>query len=273
MKVIIVSKTDTASVNIGNHLHELRTWKEKETFHGNPLFHHNDLYMATINDEHIFHDNVDSELAGILQEKPECIIYASRHRSESGRKSLTVHPVGNFGNADFGGISKTLVPSSPHLMTEAVRILKERARGLDYSVSFEATHHGPHLKTPAFFIEIGSQESEWMDEDAGQAIAETIVDIRATEYPIAIGMGGGHYVPRITDVALNRKVSFGHMVPTYALSYFTEDMATQALELSGNAKIVYFHKKHLRGGQYAKWKNILSDMGCEVIRTADLEAL
>lgn len=273
MRVIIISKADTASLNILENLMKLKDWNEKGTFQDNPLRFHEDYCMATINDEHIYHDNVDSELAEVLGEKPECIIYASRHRSESKKKSLTVHPIGNFGGADFGGKPRTLVPSSPHLMTEAVRILKNKAREMDYSVSFEATHHGPYLSSPTFFIEIGSQEDAWKDRDAGMAIAETILEIRNTDYPVALGVGGGHYVPRVTDVALDRKVSFGHIVPTYALGFFSEEMAVQALELSEKAKIVYFHKKHLRGGQYAKWKAILSEMGCEAKRTADLEKL
>jgi D-aminoacyl-tRNA deacylase len=273
MKVIIVTKTDIASMNINEHLLELREWEEKGSFQDNPLQFSGDYCIATIEDEHIFHDNVDLELAGVLNEDPECIIYASRHRSESGKKSLTVHPIGNFGEAEFGGKPKTLVPSSPHLMTQAVRILRDKARELDYSVSFEATHHGPFLETPTFFIEIGSQESSWRDEEAGRVIAETIIETHVTYYPAAIGVGGGHYVPRITDVALDRKVSFGHIVPAYALGYFTREMAEEAVMQSMDAKIVYFHKKHLRGGQYTKWKGIFSDMDCEPKRTADLEQL
>jgi len=273
MKVIIISRTDTASLNIFENLMELRDWNEKGTFLGNPLLFCEDYMIATINDEHIFHDDVDLELKEVLGKKPDCIIYASRHRSESKKKSLTVHPIGNFGNADFGGKPETLVPSSPHLMTQAMRVLREKARDLEYAVSFEATHHGPFLSSPTFFIEIGSQEDSWKDEKAGMAIAETILEIHDTDYPPAIGVGGGHYVPRITDVALDRKVSFGHMVPTYALSYFSEEMAVKVLELSENAKIAYFHIKHLRGGQYAKWKDIFSDIGCESKRTGDLEKL
>ncbi len=184
-----------------------------------------------------------------------------------------MHPIGNYGDAEFGGKTKTLVPTSPSLMTQAVRILREKAKGMDYAVSFEATHHGPFLSTPTFFIEIGSQESSWKDEEAGRVIAETILETHAPDHPTAIGVGGGHYVPRITDVALDRKISFGHIVPTYALDYFTRELAEEAIRQSKNAKIVYFHKKHLKGGQYAQWKGTFSDMGCEPKRTADLEQL
>lgn len=270
MKAIIITRTDTASLNIFEHLTEFAEWEEVGSFSENPLLFHGDYCMATINDEHIFHDNVDAELGLVLEEKPEVIIYASRHRSESGRRSLTVHPIGNFGKAEFGGKNEILVPASPQLMTQALRILKKKARDLDYSVSFEATHHGPFLETPTFFIEIGSDENAWMDEGPGAAIAATILELDDPGFPVGIGFGGGHYMPRISDVAIERQIAFGHMVPTYALDYFTPAMAEKVVACSAGARVAYFHKKHLRGGQYAKWKTFFSDMGLEQVRSADL---
>jgi D-aminoacyl-tRNA deacylase len=211
MKVIIISRTDIASCNIFDRLNELEKWKTKGEFLQRPVYFHDDLCIATIPDEHIFHDNADLELKTVLGNDPECIIYASRHRSESGKRSLTVHPIGNFGSADFGGRPKTLVPSSPHLMTQALRLLRKKAKDLDFSVSYEATHHGPYLQTPTFFIEIGSDENAWRDENAALAIAETLLEVRTKDYPVGIGVGGGHYVPRITDVALEREISFSDM--------------------------------------------------------------
>jgi D-aminoacyl-tRNA deacylase len=271
MNVTIISKTDIASVNIFDKLIKLGNWKEKGNFHDDPLYFHDSCCIATIPDEHIYHDNVDLELAEFLGEKPNAIIYASRHRSESGKRSLTVHPIGNFGKAEFGGKEKTLVPSSPHLMTQALRILKVKANSLDFSVSFEATHHGPYLQTPTFFIEIGSDEEAWRDEKAGLAIAETIMELREIKHPVGIGIGGGHYVPRITDVALERKISFGHIIPTYALSNITSEMAQWVLEATEGVRNAYFHKKHLKGGQYAKFKELFSKLGIKPVKSGDLE--
>jgi D-aminoacyl-tRNA deacylase len=226
-------------------------------------------------DEHIYHDNVDRELEDALKEKhkPKCIIYASRHRSESGKRSLTVHPIGNFGDAEFGGQPKTLVPASPHLMTQAIRVLKNKAKSMDYAVSFEATHHGPYLQTPAFFIEIGSEEEAWKDESAGRVIAETILETQKVDYPVGIGVGGGHYAPRITDVALEREISFGHIVPTYALNYLTQEMADQVVARTNDAEKIYFHKKKMKAGQHTKWKEIFLGLGMEPVRSIDLNQL
>ncbi len=273
MKVIIISKPDIASCNIFENLLNLRDWKEEGEFLTNPLYRYDDYCIAEINDRHIFHDNVDLELIQVLGEKPKCVIYASRHRSESGRRSLTIHPIGNFGKAEVGGREQTLVPSSPQMMTQALRILKKKAKKLDYAVSFEATHHGPYLQTPTFFIEIGSDENAWRDEEAAKVIAETILETHTTNYPVGIGVGGGHYAPRITDVVLERKISFGHIVPTYAVSYVTPEMANQVVGSTANAKKVYFHRSHLKGKQYRTLKAVFSNIGISPIRSSDLELL
>lgn len=273
MKAIIISKPDIASCNIFDNLLQIREWKEKGAFQGNQVFYHGDFLIATINDEHIFHDNVDKEISQALGEKPEVIIYASRHRSESGKRSLTVHPIGNYGQAEFGGKERTLVPSSPHLMTEAMRLLRNKAADLDFSVSFEATHHGPYLETPTFFIEIGSDESAWRDKNAARAIAETIMETETKKYPVGIGVGGGHYSPRMTDIAKERKISFGHIIPTYALPNLDSEMANQVIRKTSGVEKVYFHKKQLKGRQYSELKEMFSDIGLAPIRTSDLDLL
>jgi D-aminoacyl-tRNA deacylase len=275
MKVIIVAKTDIASMNIFENLKALADLKSEGEFFENPLYLHEDYCIATINDEHIFHDDVDLHLAEILKEMPECIIYASRHRSESGNKSLTVHPIGNFAQAKFGGRERNLVPASPHMMTQSLRILKRKAKEneLDFSVSFEATHHGPYLQTPTFFIEIGSDEDAWRDKTAGRIIAETILEVQAPDYPVGIGVGGGHYAPRITDVALERKIAFGHILPTYALEYFNSEIAQMIVEKTPKAELVYFHRKQLKGGQYSRLKEMFTGKGLKPVRGSDLELL
>jgi D-aminoacyl-tRNA deacylase len=257
MKVIMISKKDLASVNIFENLLVIKEWTKEGEFQGNPLYFFEDFCMATINDKHIFHDDVDLELNQALEQKPECIIYASRHRSESKKRSLTVHPVGNFGEAEIGGRDATLIPSSPSLMTQALRILRKKAKELDFAVSFEATHHGPFLKTPTFFIEIGSEEKAWQDKKAGRVIAETILETHAPDYPMAI----------------ESKISFGHIIPTYALTHFTTEMVDKVIKATEGVEKVYFHRTYLKGGQYAKFKEIFSEKGITPVKSSDLETL
>ena len=168
------------------------------------------------------------------------------------------------------------MPSSPHLMTSMLRRLAKEAANLDYQVSFEVTHHGPHLSTPAIYIEIGSDESMWDDREAAAAIARTVLQSREEKHPSVIGIGGGHYAPRFTEAALTRKVSFGHMVPNYALKGADADSAreiiTRALDRSGTST-AYIHRKSMKRSEATSLRSMLSRMGVEVVEGKDLDPL
>ena len=111
-------------------------------------------------------------------------------------------------------------------MTSLLRGLKANAADIPFQVSFETTHHGPFLKKPTLFIEIGSDKTNWENQRAAQVIAKTLLGVEVNEYPIAIGIGGGHYAPRFTEVALSKKISFGHLFPNYAMEGMTEERFT-----------------------------------------------
>ena len=64
---------------------------------------------------------MEKELFEKLNLKPKLAIFVSRHRSKTGEPTLTTHPIGNFAEAKFGGRPKTLVKSSPKLMTHLLR--------------------------------------------------------------------------------------------------------------------------------------------------------
>ena len=64
----------------------------------------------------LFRDNIDRDFAEATGTTISGVIFLSMHKSESGRKSLTVHPIGNFGGADYGGKKGALVPSMPGMI-------------------------------------------------------------------------------------------------------------------------------------------------------------
>ncbi|MCI0496957.1 MAG: D-aminoacyl-tRNA deacylase, partial [Thermoplasmata archaeon] len=184
-------------------------------------------------------------------------------------------PPGNHAGADFGGEPRALAPAAPHLMTAALRRLKEHARGLDHAVAFEVTHHGPALGTPAFFIEIGSSEAEWRDPAAGRAVAQAVADVMEGAEPmpvVLVGVGGGHYAPRFTDIALGMRASFGHMIPSYHMGSFDAGMLERAARNSG-ADGVYVHRKGLSGEQRAMVRDAMEELGLRPYREADLGPL
>lgn len=236
-------------MNIARFLLSLATW-ERET---DSFYRSGEKVMYFIDDLHIYHDGVDRELSASGY-PVDVVVFASRHASEAQRKTLTVHPIGNFGRAAYGGREETLVPSAPLLMRSALGFLKEtRVEG--YEVCYEATHHGPSLETPCFFIEVGSTEREWQDERACRAIAETILAMEEEPCEVAIGIGGGHYAPRFTDIALARGVAFGHMAARYAAGTLTDEMLERMVAATPGCSRAYFH------GTYGKIEEKLKEMG------------
>ena len=273
MKLVVTSSEDNASMNIRARLLEMEGWEEIGTFDGHPALVKGDFLMVQVDRIHLEEDYVDERLRQALGREVDVVIFASRHRAESRIPTLTVHPIGNYSSAEFGGKPHTLCRSSPALMTSALRNLASNARGLGWNVSFETTHHGPSVNSPAFYIEIGSYEELWGREDAAEAIARSIMDIRDDGYPVVICAGGGHYAPRYTEVALARKVSIGHMAANYALDSLDEDMIRQMAEKSGGAKRVYFHRKGMPKPAYRALRERFASCGLDEIRSDDLEPL
>ncbi len=273
MRLLIVTENDKASINTRDNLLSMTSWREGAPFEGRPSFSFQNTKMITIGQEHLYRDNIDIDAASFFGEKPETVVYLSRHRSKSGQRSLTVHPVGNHGKASFGGMVKTLVPSAPSEMTGTLRAIHDAAKDLDYLVSFEATHHGPYLLTPTFFIESGSDVGAWSDPLAGEALAKALLNAKPAGGPIGIGVGGGHYMPRITDVALSRDVCFGHMVASYALEQFDEDVLSRALNSTKDVEFVYFHRKALSKTILREAQRFFEGRGIRVVREVDLPPL
>jgi D-aminoacyl-tRNA deacylase len=218
---------------------------------------------------------VDEKVEKALGVRPSLVIFASRHKSVSNMRTLTIHPIGNYGKAEAGGRERTLVPSAPHEMTFALRALKRRGASLPFKVSFEATHHGPFLRTPTFYIEIGSDEGAWMDPGAGRAVAEALDDLLSSETPrnpIALGVGGGHYVPRLTDIALDKRVSFGHMLPSYQLEEGVQPhMLESMFRSTPGAELVYFHRKAIKTAVLKELTEWFRARGIEPVSSKDLE--
>lgn len=273
MILVATSLADPASENIRRQLLLQGDWEEAGSFEGRPVLRKGDRILLTLEESHLYRDYLDKAVEEALGEPPSLVIYASRHRSESGMRALTVHPIGNFGEARLGGKPGRLVPTAPHWMTQALRLLKEKSKGLDHAVSFEATHHGPYLETPTFYIEVGSDEQAWDEEKPARIIAEVILQVQPLESPVAIGIGGGHYVPRLTDVALGRRISFGHLIPSYAIDSLGEVPLSQAIEETPGSTLAYIHRKALKADSRSRLETLLQEQGLTVVRERELDYL
>lgn len=288
MYLIVISSEDPASVNIRERLFEHAAWDLRSDlqFEGNEVFAYKDrAILVSINSYHLFNDNLDVQVRKSLgigiagKDFPSTVIFASKHKSASGLRTLTVHPIGNFSKAEYGGKPEELVPAAPHLMTMAYRILNQQAleNKLEHSVSFEATHHGPFLDSPSFFIEIGSDEGAWGDIDAARTLAQTIIKLieydlekECHDFPVAVGIGGGHYAPRHSDVARKKRISFGHIIPSYALEGIAEKMLERVVERTQDVKLVYFHRKAIKKEQYRELQAWFETRGLQAVSSDDL---
>lgn len=254
MRVLVCTLSDEASVNIRNHLLETEDWMESGSFRGHAMYQRGYDVMLQIDGPSITDESLDMDLHA-LEWPIHAVWFLSKHRAASGNPSLTVHPIGNFNDAQAGGKAGEVSPAAPRDMGALLRRLMHYRDEADlpHDVTFEATHHGPHMTIPSLFVEIGSNEDWYDDPASGHALAAAVTDVLDgegfVEAPIMIGVGGGHYVPQMTDKALAGEADFGHMVPAYALDADEGgrviDVALAGTEGAG----VYMHKKGLKGPQ------------------------
>jgi D-aminoacyl-tRNA deacylase len=278
MWLLVCSLEDIASVNIRDRLLESVDWRERGLFQNRPVWMHGNMVLVTIEERHLFADEIDIRFREATGLESECVVFLSRHKAASGIPTLTVHPIGNFAQkAEFGGRPGMLVPSAPDLMTSLLRSMQSHAQGLGYQISFEVTHHGPFLRTPTLYLEIGSSEGQWPDVKAGDALARSILEVDVLRATKVIGLGGGHYAPRFSEVALKKKVSIGHMIANHFADHATDDdlviAIKNALEASERAGLVYIHKKSVSRSRATHLKDLVRRTGAEAIDSSDLEDL
>eukprot|EP01040_Poterioochromonas_malhamensis_P008788 gene8788-9522_t len=108
------------------------------------------------------------------------LFFVSRHAAASGTVSLTVHPIGIPHLTECGrngGIAGRCSPPNPHIGNLYRSILQETKQfQLDdmFTITLEATHHGPYVEIPTCFIEIGSSSLQWEDPIAGTVWASCL---------------------------------------------------------------------------------------------------
>jgi len=187
---------------------------------------------------------LDGELVSLdgfpetLSPRPDLVIFASRHESESGQPCLTVHPPGNVGDMFHGGQARRLSMASPLEMQQALRALKALNADPSFGVTLEATHHGPLTDVPSFFIEIGSDSSRWRDHAAGEVLAMAISRVinepivARDDAPVAVAFGGPHYSSGFTQLVTETRVSVSHLVPKHQIGEVDDVMLGMLLERS-----------------------------------------
>ncbi|MCG7844602.1 MAG: D-aminoacyl-tRNA deacylase [Methanomassiliicoccales archaeon] len=276
MRLLVACTPDVASMNLRDRLLEEVDWTETDHFQGRPSYTFRDMCMVTTDTLHLYLDHVDQLVGKELGVTVDEVIFLSKHKAASGKPTLTMHPIGNFGPANNGGKDKALVPPSPAFLSGLLRELSRTGQELPFAISYEVTHHGPYLEVPTTYVEIGSDESTWGHQGAAKALASAILNCELSDGPVVIGVGGGHYAPRFTEVTLTKKVNFGHMVAKHVLDTGGDqhvlDSIGMAMKASGT-DAAYVHKKSFSRPEARRLKELIEDAGYSVLEGRDLPDL
>jgi len=221
MIAVVVSREDEASLTVRDALlgaadwtrHEPcgpweREWRYDAADDG--------FVMVEKDGLHLHYDGVDDDLRSSFD--VELVVFVSRHSGDTG-PLLTAHHTGNFGGAEYGGEPRSLATPAPSATKHLLRYFDDNAPD-GFGVCTEATHHGPsELNVPSVFAEVGSGPGEWERDDAARTVAGGVLSLPERDGPrtTVVGVGGGHYAPRFTRIALETDAAVGHIAADYAL--------------------------------------------------------
>jgi len=264
MNVALVnSRQDKAGVNIRHHIGQLLdsdssgTWRESGRIYE----------FFEIEERLIYADRIDAGMDADL------VIFLSRHSSVNPVPALTVHVTGNYAEAELGGTPRTLTPAAPAMMQATLRALA-RYCPEGYRVSYEVTHHGPTgLVHPSFFVEIGSTEKEWTDPIAGRAVAEAVLSATPVNAIPLIGIGGTHYAPRQTDIALTTRGAFGHIASSPRQVAALDREMVEAMISQSGAVAAYIDRKAVSRPDLERVTGILDSLTFPRLSESELAAL
>ncbi len=224
------------------------------------------INLITVKKEIVYTDYVFQTFS------PELAIFLSKHSSEKGIPSLCVHCTGNFGKAELGGKDKCLSIAHAPFMKNAVNYLaKHKIPG--FEIAREVTHHGPTPLVPVIFLEVGSGEKEWKNEEASELIVECMIYCleRLDEvYESCICFGGPHYSPFI-QIDLQTKYATGHILPKWAQGDVSKEIIKQMIKRTyPEPKFAVIDKKGLSKESREKILKWLDEMGVEVKKKRNL---
>ncbi len=213
---IVYSKLDQAGVNMASHIIKKYDFgKSEDSQHEK---YQNDI--AKIYEVDVFAYKAD------IADSFKCsdLVFLSGHASGASIEAFTTHSLGNWRQeAPFGGLPKQLSFASPVLMLEALRNINK----IEFEIqkTYEGTHHGPFLKTPSLFVELGGTEQMLANKSCAAMVAdaayETIVNFvkGETEFKkVVVGIGGTHYPEKFSKLAIEKGYAFSHIMPKYAIT-------------------------------------------------------
>jgi len=234
--LLVHSSRDIAGINIAQSiLRHYSFTKAEKTYHENPVYT-TEINGKQVNFLTLTEEAINSQYLQDDFPNAQLVVFISRHSSQSGKPTLSVHTTGNFGEAELGGLPRTLSIAPATAMQTALKSLSRSKLelNLSYEVSYEGTHHGPSLNLPVMFVELGSSLLQWNDLMAAKAVGDSamaaIADFSAAAGPAVLGVGGPHYNQKFTRMALAGEAAFGHMIPKYVIPKVDSAIISQCVD-------------------------------------------
>ncbi|WP_128477723.1 D-aminoacyl-tRNA deacylase [Halorussus pelagicus] len=293
MIAIVVSRADSASEHIGDHLLDLADWERREddarpdAEGGGPYYRldgtsrdasfelreFDALHLEIEETAAAFGepnaaeatDSGASESAAADSDTPDLLVFVSRHSGDTG-PLLTAHFTGNFGPADYGGVEGGLAEACPNAHARLLAAFADHAPD-SYEVGMECTHHGPsEVGVPSLFAELGSDEAQWDDPEGARAVAKAVLDLAGVSphrERQLVGFGGGHYVPRFERIERGTDWTVGHIAADWVLDAMgspehNREVVRRAFEESRAERAVI-------EGDYPDLKRVVADLGYDVV--------
>jgi D-aminoacyl-tRNA deacylase len=271
MILLVHSNRDVAGVNIAGHILKLHPFvKTNKVFQEKPIccseINGKRVEFITLKDETVNTQTLEEDFP-----EAELIVFLSRHSSQSGTPTLSVHTPGNLAEAELGGLRRTVSVSPANAMQTALKALNRinQEMQLGYEVSYECTHHGPSLRVPSMFVELGSIEKQWSNQSAASAVAqatlEAIAKFENNRLPAVLGIGGTHYNGKFTRMALDCEAAFGHIIPKYAIPKVDTEILQQCIKRTRErVECLVLDWKGIRSEDKPKLMSILQETGLPV---------
>ena len=275
--VIVVPEPDLAANTIWLTLERNSYFKETDViFDNHPVYE----FESNPKDIKLIHSKKDGVESNHLDQNldAELYIFASRHRAASGTPALLIHPTGNWSKITLGGNENELSYTSAWALKEGLLELKEKKDEYnleEFKVDLEVTHHGPtNLRTPLIYMELGSSEKHWKNEEAALVVGESIINTamkfaKKSDFKkkCFVGFGGNHYAYRFhKHIMENEEAYISHIAAKHTLDSLTKERILEAFQKTlEKPNIALIDKKGATSPQRKKIIEILDEIEKEYI--------
>jgi D-aminoacyl-tRNA deacylase len=235
--VLVASDQDLAGMTMTNYLLSSGEFASEGKRNAGESYRsprHNNIELHISSGSLLSLENLDD-----LYPDAGVFIFLSKHKSDSGIPTLTCHCTGNFAEDNaYGGRPRELAISYPSLQKGYLKAITAAWQKVpQYDITIEATHHGPtSLNKPVLFVELGSSEKQWIDNNAAAVICDTLLEMLDKDIDccdkVGIALGGTHYPTKFNKVLLESKFGLAAVASKHNLQAVDEKILDQMAEKS-----------------------------------------